>query len=76
MEVYVCTDAEAAKGIASRTGWGKTRHNAVHDLWVQEKVRHGDLVVSKVWGGDNPADLLTKYPTRDKMDKCMLTYMA
>ena len=74
MDLEVLTDASAAKGIASRRGLGKTRHVAVHYLWVQEKVRRGDLVISKVWGGDNPADLLTKYLTRDKMDRCMLTF--
>ena len=74
MDLEVLTDASAAKGIASRRGLGKTRHVAVHYLWVQEKVRHGDLVVSKEWGGDNPADLLTKYITRDKIDKCMLIF--
>ena len=74
MDLAILTDASAAKGIASRRGLGKTRHVAVHYLWVQEKVRRGDLVISKVWGGDNPADLLTKYLTRDKMDRCMLTF--
>ena len=73
-ELEVLTDASAAKGIASRRGLGKTRHVAVHFLWVQERVRNGDLVVSKVWGGDNPADLLTKYLTRDKMNRCMITF--
>ena len=73
-ELEILTDASAAKGIASRRGLGKTRHVAVHFLWVQERVRNGDLMVSKVWGSDNPADLLTKYLTRDKMDRCMLTF--
>ena len=74
LELEILTDASAAKGIASRRGLGKTRHVAVHFLWVQERVKNGDLTVSKVWGGDNPADLLTKYLTRDKMDRCMLTF--
>ena len=74
LELEVLTDASAAEGIASKRGLGKTRHVAVHFLWVQERVRSGDLTVSKVWGGDNPADLLTKYLTRDKMDRCMVTF--
>ena len=74
LDLEVLTDASAAKGIASRRGLGKTRHVAVHFLWVQERVHNGDLIVSKVWGGDNPADLLSKYLTRDKMDKCMVTF--
>ena len=74
LELEVLTDASAAKGIASRRGLGKTRHVAVHFLWVQERVRSGDLTLSKVWGGGNPADLLTKYLTRDKMNRCMITF--
>ena len=61
--LHVHTDAEAAKGIASRTGLGKTRHTAVHYLWVQERVRSGDIVLHKVRGDVNPADLLTKHLT-------------
>ena len=67
----VHTDAEAAKGIASRTGLGKTRHIAVHYLWVQEKVRRGDFDLKKVHGKSNPADLLTKHLGRDDIDKYM-----
>ena len=68
------TDAEAAKGMASRTGLGKTRHIAVHYLWVQERVRNGDLELRKVLGTKNPADLLTKHLTREEISKYMSTF--
>ena len=71
--VHVHTDAEAAKGIASRTGLGKTRHIAVHYLWVQERVRTGDICLKKVLGNDNPADLLTKHVDSNKIQKYMKT---
>ena len=71
LELDILTDASAAKGIASRRGLGKTRHIDVHFLWVQERVARGDLTVSKCWGGENPADLMTKYLNRDKMSKAM-----
>ncbi len=67
----VITDASAAKAIASRQGLGKTRHIAVHYLWVQQRVKNGDFVVEKCWGGENPADLLTKYLTKSVMSKNM-----
>ena len=67
----VHTDAEAAKGIASRTGLGRTRHIAVHFLWVQEKVRNGDLTLRRVRGEHNPADLMTKHLNREKMTQFM-----
>jgi hypothetical protein len=70
----ILTDASAAKAIASRSGLGKTRHIQVHFLWVQERVKRGDLEVKKCWGGENPADLLTKYLNRDQMSKSMLLF--
>ncbi len=36
--VNICTDASAAKGIASRRGLGKVRHIDVSQLWIQDKV--------------------------------------
>ena len=71
VRINVYTDAEAAKGIASRTGLGKTRHIAVHLLWVQERVRNGDIKLYKVRGTENPADLLTKHLTAPIMHKLM-----
>ena len=67
----VITDASAAKAIESRQGLGKTRHIAVHYLWVQQSVKNGDFVVEKCWGGENPADFLTKYLSRSIMFKTM-----
>ena len=65
----IMTDASAAKGIASRRGLGKTRHIAVHFLWVQERVQCGDISLRKIWGGENPADLLTKTLDKNTMLK-------
>ena len=38
-------------------------------LWIQEKVRSGEIVLLKVLGTENPADLLTKHLARDEIDK-------
>ena len=66
----VLTDATAAKGIASRKGLSsKTRCLQVHYLWLQDRVAQNAFKLSKVWGQDNPADLLTKHLTRDKIQK-------
>ena len=72
--IEIMTDASAAKGIASRRGLGKTRHIQVHYLWVQERVGNGDFKLCKVWGGENPADLLTKYLNRDAMVRSLQLY--
>ena len=54
-------DASAAIGIVSREGLGKLRHLRVQYLWIQDRVKSGDVHVAKIAGRDNPADLLTKY---------------
>ena len=56
--------------MASRIGLSKkTRHVAVHYLWVQERVEAGDLVLEKVAGEKNPADMGTKYLPQETMRK-------
>ena len=71
VDILVHTDAEAAKGIASRMGLGKTRHIDVHYLWVQERVRSGDFKLQKVKGTENPADLMTKHLSAPEILKYM-----
>ena len=36
------------------------RHLQVRDLWLQKEVREGNIVIHKVPGASNPADLMTK----------------
>ena len=50
------TDASVATGIVSRTGIGKVRHIEVAQLWLQERVRNGDICVRKVHADENLAD--------------------
>ncbi len=57
----ISSDASAAIGIVNRTGVGKLRHVRVQYLWLQDKVRNGELEVAKVPGVVNPADLFTKH---------------
>ena len=56
----LCSDATAAIGIVDREGLGRVRHLATADLWVQQRVRNGELSVSKWPGKDNVADIGTK----------------
>ena len=55
------TDASAAKSYASRRGAGRIRHVEVRWLWLQKAVADGRFKLVKIAGGDNPADVLTKY---------------
>ena len=53
------TDASAARGVIMRQGLGKIRHLHVKQLWLQEKVALGDLIISKIPRSDNWSDALT-----------------
>ena len=59
------TDANAAQGISMRRGIGKVRHLEVNQLWLQDKVRSGEIMVEKVGGKINISDALTKFPEGD-----------
>ncbi len=61
LEAKLHTDASATLGIVQRQGLGKLRHINVQYLWLQERVRNGEMSVKKVAGIDNPADLMTKH---------------
>ena len=67
--VRMHTDATAAIGICHRRGLGKIRHLAVADLWIQDKVRGGDIVLQKILGTNNPADMCTKYISKLDMER-------
>ena len=57
----VWSDSSAAIGITSRKGLGKVRHVKVQTLWVQDKMKQGDIGVHKVEGTKNMSDILTKH---------------
>ena len=67
-EITIKSDASAAIAIASRIGLGKVRHIEVCQLWLQEKVRRGEIKIVKVGTHENIADALTKYVNRSVMD--------
>ena len=64
IKMRLATDSAAGKGIASRLGLGKLRHLDTHTLWVQQAIRAERIVLCKVDGRVNPADLLTKHSLR------------
>ena len=58
-------DSSAALGIAKRNGASKLRHININTLWVQDVQDREGVTYRKVLGTENPADLMTKYLTRD-----------
>ena len=71
----VLTDATAAIGMCRRRGLGKIRHLAVADLWVQDRIKSGDVRLEKVLGAEKPADMLTKHVEYPNMIK-HLTFLG
>ena len=59
--IQMYTDSSAAKSFVSRRGPGKMKHLEIRDLWLQREVGRGSVLVKKIEGPKNPADLLTKY---------------
>ena len=61
LDPYLNVDASAAIGIMQRKGLGKLRHLDTQSLWIQDAVRQRRVIVEKVEGTENPADLMTKH---------------
>ena len=65
------SDASAAIAIASRRGLGEVRHIEVCQLWLQEKVKSGEVEVVKVGTDENVAYSSTKYVSSEILKKHM-----
>ena len=59
VNLVLCTDASACKGMLLRHGTGKVKHLSVQQLWAQECVRTLDVDVQRVARESNPSDVLT-----------------
>ena len=69
MKGKIHVDSSAAIGIAHRRGNGKLRHVKVGPLWIQELVEEEEILMCKVPGAENIADILTKYVRASLLDK-------
>eukprot|EP00973_Karenia_brevis_P075698 10518849-Karenia_brevis.AAC.1 len=48
------------------------RHLEIRDLWLQKEVADGKLLVEKVPGVENPADLMTKVLTSKEINNRLI----
>ena len=71
MPIRLHTDATTGKSIATRRGLGKTRHIALHLLWVQQRVQSGEIEVHKVSTQNNLSDLFTKHHAAPRLQFLM-----
>ena len=66
-------DSSAALGIAKRKGAGKMRHVNINTLWIQEAQDREGVEFNKIRGTSNPADLMTKYLSREVIERHLTT---
>ena len=71
VNVVMHTDSSAAKGIGSRRGLGKVRHIELSQLWLQEKVIAGIVILCKITGTDNISGSLTKHSSVDRIKQTL-----
>ena len=67
MAVPLATDSSAAKSVSQCRGLGKIRHIATRYMWLQQKTYKKEVLVEKVDGEKNYADLQTKHLAERRM---------
>ncbi|CAE8734515.1 unnamed protein product [Polarella glacialis] len=65
--IAVRCDSTACIAADSKEGLGKMRHIQTQYLWVQQLIKDKQIIVVKVKGSENPADILTKHLPAAKM---------
>ena len=68
---WIHVDASAAIGIAQTKGLGRLRHLGTQSLWIQDAVREKRVMLEKVNGSQNPADLFTKHVPAELLHRFM-----
>ena len=69
-KIMIFTDSTAGKSMATRFGTTrKTKHIELRYLYMQELITSGLVIIKKVLGTNNPADILTKYVSKDVLHK-------
>ena len=74
LKLKLFMDNTAARQIMRRQGVGKVRHLSTRCLWIQTKVKAGEVLLSTIPTRWNVADLGTKRLHRDRMR--MLMYLC
>ena len=75
-KIRLWTDSSSCKAVASRRGLGKIRHMEIKYLWLKEAVRRHRLVMKKIPGKENAADILTKPLSKDEMTRLLVRVSA
>jgi hypothetical protein len=69
-KIMIFTDSTAGRSMATRFGTTrKTKHIELRCSYMQELVVSGLVIIKKVLGTNDPADILTKYVSKDVLHK-------
>ena len=71
VEIIAHTDSSAAKQAAEKVGCLKQKHMQLKDMFVKDMLMKGMLTIEKVGTLDNPADMLTKALSAQKLEACL-----
>ena len=64
-------DASATLIVVNRRGLGKAKHVDIQSLWIQEASKPNRFATKKIGTNVNPADLMTKPLTKQKIEQLM-----
>ena len=74
VNIRIHTDSTAGKSMATRFGTSKkTKHVQLRFLFIQELVASGVVSVKKVSGTSNPSDVMTKYITKEVLQRHLMS---
>ena len=68
-KIKVFSDSTAALQFMQRKGLGRIRHLDIRRMWLQEEVQKGSIKIEHLRGENNPADVLTKTPPKQRFQK-------
>ena len=60
LRLIIKGDSSACHGTLHREGAGRIKHLELRQLWLQQKIKNGELIYQKVSRTVNPADSLAK----------------
>ena len=68
IQVY-CDNEPLVRSLGDGRTADRTRHYRIQFYYMKERIEEGDVVVNKIQGEQNPADVFTKPLVRDKFEK-------
>ena len=76
-QVILYGDSSACCGTLHREGTGRVKHLELKQLWLQQRIKSGDIDYAKIPRLENPADSLAKaWSTEGHRHFAMLSFRA